>query len=79
MSAFDPAVTPAEAELAELLDRVAVRYPDVPRAELELLVRQAYTQFEDARVRTYVPLLAERWLRELLRTTIPHQEHHPHG
>jgi hypothetical protein len=46
--------------LAERLDR---EWPEVPRRVLDDWVREAWSRFEHARVRAYVPVLVERVVR----------------
>ncbi|MFJ7586744.1 three-helix bundle dimerization domain-containing protein [Streptomyces sp. NPDC097617] len=65
---------PTPEELASVRDtvvRVSAAYPLVERATVEAAVRAAYDSFREARVRVYVPILAERRSRKALATAFP--------
>jgi len=75
---IDPAATPteddgpADAELTDaaqrdLEARLRARYPDVDPALVHAAVHDSYRAFDGARVRTFVPLLAENVARRTLR------------
>lgn len=59
---------PAPAALHEVVDRLARRFPDVPRPSLAELVELAHEQYRAATVRTFVPLLVEKQVVAALRT-----------
>lgn len=50
-----------------LIDRLAARFPDRPRAGIERIVWQEHRRLDGRPVRNYVPLLVERAARDLLR------------
>jgi len=57
-------------EQEELIARLVARYAGVHRPErVREAVAEVYRRFADARVHTYVPLLAERAVRDLLETS----------
>ncbi len=57
-----------EARPHEIVDRLARRFPEVPRRWLVESVRLAYEQYQAATVRAFVPLLVERQVATVLRT-----------
>jgi len=46
--------------------RLAKRYPDVPAADIQQWCEEAEQQFRDARIRTYLPVLIEKIVRDRL-------------
>ncbi|MDQ7910188.1 hypothetical protein RB614_37405 [Phytohabitans sp. ZYX-F-186] len=57
-------------EREHLLSRLAARYAGVYSPErVREAVAEVYARFDGAKVHTYVPLLAERAVRELLETS----------
>jgi|tagenome__1003787_1003787.scaffolds.fasta_scaffold16721796_1 hypothetical protein len=48
-------------------DRLRARYPDVDAAVIQAAVHESYRSFDGARLRTFVPLLAENSARRALR------------
>ncbi|MFB6557746.1 three-helix bundle dimerization domain-containing protein [Streptomyces sp. NPDC056400] len=61
--------SPTPEELASLRTTVArlkAAYPEVDAGTVEATVRAAYDSFRQARVRKYVPILAERRSRKAL-------------
>lgn len=55
-------------QITEIVDRLQRRYPEerVLRADLESRVREAYHQFDTARIRSYVGVFVERLVRRSL-------------
>jgi hypothetical protein len=60
--------------IGEITDRLAVRFPNATRHELEDRVRQAYTQFSTSRVQDYLAILVERLVRRSLQEPGPRTE-----
>ena len=52
----------------EIVDRLARRFPEVPRRSLVELVGLAHEQYQSASVRAFVPLLIERQVATALRS-----------
>jgi hypothetical protein len=50
-----------------MVERLSAAYPSVDAVTVEVTVRTAYNSFHQARVRAYVPILAERRSRRVLR------------
>jgi hypothetical protein len=57
-----------ERQVAEILERLQLRYPGAPvdRAVLEGVVREGYREFETARIQTFVAVFVERRARMFL-------------
>jgi hypothetical protein len=53
--------------VGEVMTALVTRYPHMPEAEIRRLVEAAQKRFGAARIRTYVPVLVEREVRERLR------------
>lgn len=53
--------------VAEVADRLRVRYPAVPHERIDEVVAQAHRELDAARVRDFVPVLVEKRARDLLR------------
>lgn len=49
--------------IEQVVDRLAVSYPDLPRDEVVHCVHAAYDRFANSTVREFVPLLVERRAR----------------
>ncbi|MFD3470796.1 three-helix bundle dimerization domain-containing protein [Streptomyces sp. NPDC058682] len=65
--------SPTPEELASLRTTVArlkAAYPEVDAGTVEATVRAAYDSFRQARVRKYVPILAERRSRKTLAAAV---------
>lgn len=59
---------PDEAQLIDgVIERLADKFPDRPRADIERAVAEVHQEFEGNPVRDYVPVLVEREARQLLR------------
>ncbi|MFC9837877.1 three-helix bundle dimerization domain-containing protein [Rhodococcus sp. NPDC127530] len=54
-----------------VIDRLDVRFPDLPRKTVEQVVRSAHEHFTNGKVRDFVPLLVERLAREKLQGLMP--------
>ncbi|MDQ1289229.1 MAG: hypothetical protein QG622_2795 [Actinomycetota bacterium] len=67
-------------ELADLVAHLHERYPRYPRPTLERLVRRVASQYEDAQVAAFVPILVQRQVSEQLEytetITVPDTEDH---
>lgn len=46
--------------LADVVDRLALRFPVEPRSVIEEVVAHEYSLFAESRVRDYIPILVER-------------------
>jgi hypothetical protein len=57
--------TPPEEQIEQIVGRLAQRYPTdrISLAELEMLVRESYREFDNAAVRSFVAVLTERLVR----------------
>lgn len=60
-----PSSTPAEEQIDQIVKRLSQRYPTdrISSAELEVLVRESYSEFDTAAVRAFVAVLTERLVR----------------
>jgi hypothetical protein len=52
--------------IAKVTDRLAARYPDVPRPLVARLVEEEYETLDASRIRTYIPTLVEHGARNRL-------------
>ncbi|WP_416070056.1 three-helix bundle dimerization domain-containing protein [Streptomyces scabiei] len=57
---------PEALAIRDIVTRLRAALPAVDEATVEAAVRSAYDSFRRARVRTYVPILAERRARDML-------------
>lgn len=55
-----------DAAFAEIAERLTERYPHVPSDRIDAAVEEARRHFDHARVRDFVPVLAEREARARL-------------
>jgi hypothetical protein len=57
--------TPPEEQIQQIVERLAGRYPTdrISQAELEMLVRESYHEFDNAAVRAFVAVLTEHLVR----------------
>ncbi|OFI38132.1 hypothetical protein BIU82_06450 [Arthrobacter sp. SW1] len=53
--------------LLAVVDRLAGKFPDQPRAEIESVVAEEHSKLDDGRIRDFVPLLVERAAKARLR------------
>ncbi|MGW1672322.1 three-helix bundle dimerization domain-containing protein [Streptomyces sp. NPDC002324] len=56
--------------LRDIVARLSAVWPTVDEAVVEAAVRSAYEAFREARLRAYVPILAERRARKALGTAV---------
>jgi hypothetical protein len=54
--------------IVQVAQRLHERFPAVPEARIEATVQQQYHQFDDSRIRDFVPIFVERRAREELAT-----------
>ncbi len=54
--------------LASVIDRLAQRFPERPRSEVEEIVSEELNALSDGPIRDYVPILVERAAKIRLRT-----------
>lgn len=52
--------------LGHVVDRLADKYPTVPREDIEDIVQQEHRSLDAGRVRDYVPILVEHAAKERL-------------
>lgn len=52
-----------EAAIAEVVERLSERFPDAPVSQIDAAVQGAYSHFEGAKVRDFIPVLTEREAR----------------
>ncbi|GAD82174.1 MULTISPECIES: three-helix bundle dimerization domain-containing protein [Nocardia] len=60
-----------EKHIDEVVARLGRRYPGVDAITISTVVHDAWTHFESARVREFVPLLVERNASQALEGTAP--------
>lgn len=56
-----------DAVLIEIVDRLREKFPTVDPIRVEQIVNTAFFHFQDARIREFVPVIAEREARTALR------------
>jgi hypothetical protein len=54
------------AALDHLAERMAAQFPELPATEIAAAIQGKYAQFEDSRIRDFVPVLVERSVRDEL-------------
>ena len=52
--------------IEQVIDRLAIAYPDIPRDDVTQAVANAHDHFQNCTVREFVPLLVERRARKEL-------------
>lgn len=52
-----------EAAIVSLVERLAAQFPELSEEEIARAVHGRYEQFDDSRVRDFVPVLVERAVR----------------
>lgn len=57
-----------EANTAAMLDRIATRFPDVPRESIAHIADEEHERLSGGRIKDYVPVLVEKETVERLRT-----------
>jgi hypothetical protein len=57
----------AETTIAEIVERLGARFPDVPTSTIREVVTEAYDELEDARVRDFVEVLVEKQAKKRLK------------
>ena len=60
-----------QSAMTDLIERLAGQFPELSRDEIESAVHGRYEQFEDSRIRDFVPVLVERAVREDMRNGAP--------
>jgi hypothetical protein len=62
---FPPSSTPPEEQIEKIVQRLTQRFPTdrISQAELEMLVRDSYHEFDNAAVHAFVAVLTERLVR----------------
>ncbi|WP_025351689.1 three-helix bundle dimerization domain-containing protein [Nocardia nova] len=53
-------------QVGHVIERLHTRFPTVPPADVELIVRAIHQRFADARVNDFVPLLVEKAARQAI-------------
>jgi|1186.fasta_scaffold17751_3 hypothetical protein len=62
-----------QAALEHLIQRLTDQFPEVARETIVKAVRGEYEEYEDSKVRDFVPILVERTVRADLRQFGPHR------
>ncbi len=57
--------------MTDLVERLTGRFPELTRDEIERAVHGRYEQFEESRIRDFVPVLVERAVRREMRSEAP--------
>ncbi|MGO4228498.1 three-helix bundle dimerization domain-containing protein [Arthrobacter sp. YAF34] len=52
-----------EPSIDQVVDRLAARFPHVPRLHVASIVREEFRALESGRIRTFIPTLVERGAR----------------
>lgn len=60
-----------QSAMTDLIERLAGQFPELSRDEIESAVHGRYAQFEESRIRDFVPVLVERAVREDMRNEVP--------
>ncbi|MEV0436568.1 MULTISPECIES: three-helix bundle dimerization domain-containing protein [Nocardia] len=60
--------THEQQQLDEVIERLTIRYPNIPPEEITDIVRETYQHFGSAQVRDFVPLLVEHHVKDELGT-----------
>ncbi len=60
-----------EAALGRLVERLTERFPELAEEEIVRTVYGQYAEYEDSRVRDFVPVLVERAARQDLAAVVP--------
>jgi hypothetical protein len=60
-----------ESALRDLIGRLTQQFPEVAEEEIVRAVRGRYEQFDDSRVRDFVPVLVERSVRQAISAHAP--------
>jgi hypothetical protein len=58
----------ADVTIAEISERLGVRFPDSPSGTIREVVTEAYGELEDARVRDFVEVLVEKQAKKRLKS-----------
>ena len=57
-----------ERSVEEVIDRLAQKYPDVERAEIETIVAEEHRAFDGHPVRDFVPVLVEKSAKKRIKS-----------
>lgn len=49
-----------KAALAKIAERVAAQFPELSAEEIDWAIQGRYAEFEDSRIRDFIPVLVER-------------------
>lgn len=60
----------AEKAIAEIVERLGARFPDVPTTTIHEVVTEAYEELKDARVRDFVEVLVEKQAKKRLKALV---------
>ena len=58
-----------------IVDRLAARYPEAPRPQVEVIVEEEYDTLDGGRIRTYIPTLVEHSARDRIYREFTSQRH----
>ncbi len=62
-----PSIDDEQRELTRIIDRLTETFPNLSTDDVELIVMQAFREFDDAPVRNFVPLLVEKHAKDACR------------
>ncbi len=60
----------AEQTISEIVERLGVRFPDVPTSTIREVVTESYDELKDARVRDFVEVLVEKQAKKRLKALV---------
>ncbi len=60
----------AEQTISEIVERLRVRFPDVPTSTIHEVVTESYDELKDARVRDFVEVLVEKQAKKRLKALV---------
>lgn len=58
---------PADVTIAEIVERLAEKFPSTPTATIRAVVAESYDEFADARVLDFVEVLVEKQAKKKLK------------
>ena len=61
-----------QAALAKIVERLSRLFPELSEDEIRIAVHGKHTDFEDARIRDFVPVLVENVIRDELTHRVRH-------
>ncbi|WP_404430988.1 hypothetical protein LG299_13225 [Microbacterium lacus] len=58
---------PAEKTIAEIVERLSAKFPDLPEATVVEVVTESYNELADAKVKDFVEVLVEKQSKKRLK------------